>query len=105
EIEALKQKLAKAAAGNSFLLQGGDCAESFADCQSPKMVNLLKVLLQMSFIMIHEMDTSVVHIGRIAGQYAKPRSSKYVTVGGEKIPNYHGDLINSIEPTLDARIP
>jgi 3-deoxy-7-phosphoheptulonate synthase len=105
EIEALKQKLAEVAAGNRFLLQGGDCAESFADCQSPKMVNLLKVLLQMSFIMIHEMDTPVVRIGRIAGQYAKPRSKKYQIVDGEKIPNYFGDLVNRIEPTQEARTP
>jgi 3-deoxy-7-phosphoheptulonate synthase len=105
EVKTLKRKLADVAAGNGFLLQGGDCAESFAECQSPKMVNLLKVLLQMSFIMIHEMDTPVVRIGRIAGQYAKPRSSRYEIVDGEKIPNYHGDLINSIDPTLEARIP
>ncbi len=105
EIEALKQKLAEVAAGDRFLLQGGDCAESFADCQSPKMVNLLKVLLQMSFIMIHEMDTPVVRIGRIAGQYAKPRSKEYQIVDGEKIPNYFGDLVNRIEPTQEARTP
>lgn len=105
EIETLKRKLADVAAGNSFLLQGGDCAESFADCQSPKMVNLLKVLLQMSFIMIHEMDTRVVRIGRIAGQYAKPRSKEYEIVDGKKIPNYFGDLVNSIEPNREARIP
>lgn len=105
EINALKKKLADVAAGNGFLLQGGDCAESFADCQSPKMVNLLKVLLQMSFIMIHEMDTPVVRVGRIAGQFAKPRSRNYEIVDGEKIPNYRGDLINSIEPRREARIP
>jgi 3-deoxy-7-phosphoheptulonate synthase len=105
EIETLKRKLADVASGNSFLLQGGDCAESFAECQSPKMVNLLKVLLQMSFIMIHEMDTRVVRIGRIAGQYAKPRSKKYQIVDGKKIPNYFGDLVNRIEPNRDARIP
>lgn len=105
EVEALKQKLADVAAGNGFLLQGGDCAESFADCKSPKIVNLLKVLLQMSFILIHEMETSVVRVGRIAGQYAKPRSRDYEIVDGEKIPNYRGDLINSITPELEARIP
>jgi 3-deoxy-7-phosphoheptulonate synthase len=105
EIKALKKKLADVAAGNGFLLQGGDCAESFADCQSPKIVKLLKVLLQMSFIMIHEMNTSVVRVGRIAGQFAKPRSRDYEMVNGEKIPNYRGDLINSIEPKLEARIP
>ena len=66
EVEALKKKLADVSAGKGFLLQGGDCAESFADCKSPKIVNLLKVLMQMSFILIHEMETSVVRVGRIA---------------------------------------
>ncbi len=105
EVEALKQKLADVSAGKGFLLQGGDCAESFADCKSPKIVNLLKVLMQMSFILIHEMETSVVRVGRIAGQYAKPRSRDYEIVDGEKIPNYRGDLINSITPTLEERTP
>lgn len=105
EVEALKQKLSDVASGNGFLLQGGDCAESFADCRAPKIVNLLKVLLQMSFILIHEMSTPVVRVGRIAGQYAKPRSSKFEEVDGEKIPSYRGDLINRIEPRESARMP
>jgi 3-deoxy-7-phosphoheptulonate synthase len=105
EVEALKKKLANVSAGNAFMLQGGDCAESFDDCKSPKIVNLLKVMLQMSFIMIHEMETSVVRVGRIAGQYAKPRSRDYEIVDGEKITNYRGDLINSIEPNAEARKP
>ncbi|HEX6983360.1 MAG TPA: 3-deoxy-7-phosphoheptulonate synthase class II [Balneolaceae bacterium] len=104
EVEALKSKLADVSAGKSFLLQGGDCAESFADCKSPKIVNLLKVLLQMSFILIHEMETPVVRVGRIAGQYAKPRSRDFEMVDGEKIPNYRGDLINSIKPDAKGRI-
>jgi len=105
EVAALKKKLADVAAGKSFLLQGGDCAESFDDCKSPKVVNLLKVLLQMSFILIHEMGIPVLRVGRIAGQYAKPRSRNYETVNGQEIPNYRGDLINSIEPKLEARLP
>lgn len=105
EVAALKKKLADVGAGKSFLLQGGDCAESFEDCKAPKVVNLLKVLLQMSFILIHEMGIPVLRVGRIAGQYAKPRSRNYETVNGEEIPNYRGDLINSIEPKLEARIP
>lgn len=104
EVKALKEKLADVAAGKSFLLQGGDCAEGFADCKSPKIVNLLKVLLQMSFILIHEMGIPVLRVGRIAGQYAKPRSSDFEEVNGAKIPSYRGDLINSIEPKLEARI-
>lgn len=105
EVVALKKKLADVAAGNGFLLQGGDCAETFADCKSPKIVNLLKVLLQMSFILIHEMGIPVVRIGRIAGQYAKPRSSNFEVIDGEKIPSYRGDLFNSILPTPEARTP
>ncbi|MDZ7773236.1 MAG: 3-deoxy-7-phosphoheptulonate synthase class II [Balneolaceae bacterium] len=105
EVEALKKKLADVAAGNGFLLQGGDCAESFADCKAPKIVNLLKVLLQMSFILIHEMGTPVVRVGRIAGQYAKPRSSDFEEVDGKKIPSYRGDLINRIAPSAEARRP
>lgn len=105
EVRALKRKLADVAGGQGFLLQGGDCAETFADCRSQKIVNLLKVLLQMSFIMIHEMGIPVVRVGRIAGQYAKPRSRDYEVVDGEKIPNYRGDLINRIEPVREGRIP
>ena len=105
EIKALKRKLADVSAGRSFLLQGGDCAETFAECTSPKIVNLLKVLLQMSFILIHEMETPVLRIGRIAGQYAKPRSRNFETVNGQEIHNYRGDLINSITPTAEARTP
>lgn len=105
EVEALKKKLADVAAGKGFLLQGGDCAESFEDCKSPKIVNLLKVLLQMSFILIHEMGTPVLRVGRIAGQYAKPRSRDYEIVNGKKIQNYRGDLINSIEQDKEARQP
>ena len=105
EVNALKNKLAEVAAGNGFLLQGGDCAEAFSDCKAPKIVNLLKVLLQMSFILIHEMGVPVTRVGRIAGQYAKPRSRDFERVEGEKIPNYRGDLINSIEKNPQARIP
>jgi len=105
EIEQLKKKLAEVARGESFLLQGGDCAETFKDCTSPKVVNLLKVLLQMSFILIHEMGIPVVRVGRIAGQYAKPRSRDTEIIEGEEIPNYRGDLINSYEPDLESRIP
>lgn len=105
EIEALKEKLAHVAAGKSFLLQGGDCAESFAHATSPKIVNMLKVLLQMSFILIHEMGVPVLRVGRIAGQYAKPRSQDFETVNGTEIHNYRGDLINGYEATAEARTP
>lgn len=105
EIEKLKEKLASVTKGEAFLLQGGDCAETFDDCRSPKLVNMLKVMLQMSFIMIHEMGTEVIRVGRIAGQYAKPRSKDYEEVNGEKMLNYRGDLINSYEPNKEAREP
>jgi 3-deoxy-7-phosphoheptulonate synthase len=105
EIEALKDKLALAAEGKSFLLQGGDCAETFDSCTSAKLVNTLKVMLQMSFILIHEMGIPIVRVGRIAGQYAKPRSKDYEVVDGEKMLNYRGDLINSYLPNVKARQP
>ncbi len=105
EIEALKSKLALVGSGKQFLLHGGDCAETFSDCRSPKVVNMLKVLLQMSFILIHEMGIPVARIGRIAGQYAKPRSKDTEMVNGQEIPNYRGDLINGFQPDLENRIP
>lgn len=105
EIEALKNKLAQVSAGKAFLLQGGDCAESFSLTNSTKIVNMVKVLLQTSFILIHEMGVPVVRLGRIAGQYAKPRSQDFETVNGEQIHNYRGDLINGFQPTKEARIP
>ena len=105
EIDALKQKLANVADGKSFLLQGGDCAETFEGCRAPKIVNLLKVMLQTSFILVHEMGTPVVRIGRIAGQFAKPRSKDFEVINGEKMLNYRGDLINSYEPNVEARKP
>jgi 3-deoxy-7-phosphoheptulonate synthase len=104
EIEALRQKIADAANGNGFVMQGGDCAESFDTCNADNIVKLLKVLLQMSFILIHEMNTPVTRIGRIAGQYAKPRSSDFETIDGVKMPSYRGDLFNSFESTVEARL-
>ncbi|MAL19143.1 MAG: 3-deoxy-7-phosphoheptulonate synthase class II [Balneola sp.] len=105
EIEALKKKLANVAAGKSFLLQGGDCAESFNATKAPKIVNMVKVLLQTSFILIHEMGVPVLRVGRIAGQYAKPRSNDFETVNGEEIHNYRGDLINGYESESGIRTP
>jgi 3-deoxy-7-phosphoheptulonate synthase len=105
EIEALKTKLADVASGKAFLLQGGDCAESFDATKAPKIVNMVKVLLQMSFILIHEMGAPVLRVGRIAGQYAKPRSSDFETVNGEEIHNYRGDLINGFESESGIRMP
>jgi len=105
EIDALKNKLADISDGNGFLLQGGDCAESFDATKAPKIVNMVKVLLQMSFILIHEMGIPVLRVGRIAGQYAKPRSNDFETVNGKEIHNYRGDLINGFESESGIRTP
>lgn len=105
EIEALKEKLAQASMGKAFLIQGGDCAETFDSCNSVKLVNMLKVMLQMSFILIHEMGIPIIRVGRVAGQYAKPRSQNYEEVNGEQMMSYRGDLINSYLPNRDARVP
>ena len=105
EIEALKDKLALVSQGKSFLLQAGDCAESFSLTTSPKIVNTVKVLLQTSFILIHELGVPVIRLGRIAGQYAKPRSKDFEEINGEKIHNYRGDLINAFEPSNESRTP
>ncbi len=105
EIEALKNKLALVSAGKAFLLHAGDCAESFNHTTSSKIVNTVKVLLQTSFILIHEMGVPVIRLGRIAGQYAKPRSQSFEEVNGQTIHNYRGDLINGYEANKEARLP
>lgn len=104
EIEHLRQKLAHVSKGEAFILQGGDCAERFADCNPEHIVNLMKVLLQMSFILLHEMNLPIVRIGRMAGQYAKPRSSDTEVVNGQTINSYRGDIINGFEPDSRNRV-
>ena len=105
EILALKNQIAEAQAGKRFFLQGGDCAESFAECNSVVITNRLKVLLQMSLALTHGLQKPVVRVGRFAGQYAKPRSSDVETRDGVTLPSYRGDLVNSVEFTEDARRP
>ncbi|NCS90540.1 MAG: 3-deoxy-7-phosphoheptulonate synthase, partial [Ignavibacteria bacterium] len=105
EIEQLRDKLKQVGRGEAFILQGGDCAESFDRCTDSVIVNSLKVMLQMSLVMIHEMDIPLVRIARLAGQYAKPRSNDKEIVDGVELPTYRGDLINGYEPTLEARQP
>ncbi len=105
EIESLKQQLAAASRGEAFLLQGGDCAENFSDCNSSIITNKLKILLQMSLLLIHGLNKPVIRMGRIAGQYAKPRSADLETKGDTTLPSYRGDLINGPEFTSEARIP
>ena len=103
EVERLKSELAEVCDGKRLVLQGGDCAETLADCRSDIISNKLKILLQMSLVLIHGAKRPVVRIGRIAGQYAKPRSKTTETRNGVTLPNYFGDLINSPEFTKEAR--
>ncbi len=105
EILALKKQLAEAQQGRRFLLQGGDCAESFSDCESGLISNRLKVLLQMSLVLVHGLQLPVVRVGRFAGQYAKPRSTDMETRGQVTLPSYRGDLVNGPEFSDTARIP
>lgn len=105
EVIGLRRQIADAAAGNSFVLQGGDCAESFDECEPNIISNRLKILLQMSLVLVHGMKRRVVRIGRFAGQYAKPRSSDTETRDGITLPAYRGDLVNDIAFEADAREP
>jgi 3-deoxy-7-phosphoheptulonate synthase len=105
EILSLRDQIAEAQAGKRFVLQGGDCAESFTECCSPLITNRLKVLLQMSLALVHGLQMPVVRIGRFAGQYAKPRSSDMETRDGVTLPSYRGDLVNAFEFDESSRIP
>jgi 3-deoxy-7-phosphoheptulonate synthase len=105
EIERLKAQLAEAARGERFLLQGGDCAESFDDCTSDAIASKLKILLQMSLVLVHGARRRVIRVGRFAGQYAKPRSEDMEIRGELTLPSYRGDLINRAAYTAADRIP
>jgi len=105
EVEALKEELAAATRGEAFVLQGGDCAENFDDCESEIITNKMKILLQMSLVLVHGLNKKVIRVGRIAGQYAKPRSADMETKGDISLPSYRGDLINGPEFTKADRIP
>ncbi|HKI02773.1 MAG TPA: 3-deoxy-7-phosphoheptulonate synthase class II [Thermoanaerobaculia bacterium] len=105
EIEKLKSQLAEAARGERFLLQGGDCAESFEDCTSESIASKLKILLQMSLVLVHGARRRVIRVGRFAGQYAKPRSDDMETREGVSLPSYRGDLINRSPWSAADRIP
>ncbi|HEX7370080.1 MAG TPA: 3-deoxy-7-phosphoheptulonate synthase, partial [Rhodanobacteraceae bacterium] len=96
EVLALKDLLAEAQEGKRFLLQGGDCAETFADCNNEVIANRLKVLLQMSLVLVHGLRLPVIRLGRFAGQYAKPRSADTETIDGVTLPVYRGDLVNGL---------
>ena len=105
EIIALKQHIADAQEGKRFVLQGGDCAESFAECTSGVISNRLKVLLQMSLVLVHGLRVPVVRVGRFAGQYAKPRSTDDETRNGVTLPSYRGDIVNAPGFTAEERVP
>lgn len=105
EIETLKRQLAEAAHGERFLLQGGDCSESFTDCESSVIAAKLKILLQMSLVLVQGGRKKVIRVGRFAGQYAKPRSMDTETRKGTTLPTYRGDMINQAGFTLGERTP
>ena len=105
EVDALKEQIAKAQRGEAFVLQGGDCAETFDECTSENIVAKLKILLQMSLVMLYGMKKPVVRVGRMAGQYAKPRSADTETRDGMTLTSFRGDLINRNPFTSEDRVP
>jgi 3-deoxy-7-phosphoheptulonate synthase len=105
EIERLKALLAEAQQGRRFLVQGGDCAETLADCRSPIIANKLKILLQLSLVMVHEGKRPVIRVGRFAGQYAKPRTKALEERDGVVRPSYFGDMVNRADFTEAGRRP
>ncbi len=105
EVERLKTELAEAQRGERFLLQGGDCAERFDECNSELIAKKLKILMQMSLVLLYGLKKPLVRVGRIAGQYAKPRSADTETRDGISLPTFRGDLINKAGFTLEERTP
>ena len=105
ETRSLKKSLAQVAEGKAFLLQGGDCAESFAEFHPNNIRDTFKAILQMSLVLTHSASLPVIKLGRIAGQFSKPRSSPYEVKDNKKLPSYLGDNINGMEFTESSRIP
>ena len=105
EVRNLKARLASVAAGEAFLLQGGDCAESFKEFSADNIRDTLRVLLQMAVVLTFAASKPVVKVGRLAGQFGKPRSSPIETIDGVTLPSYRGDNINGMAFTPEARIP
>lgn len=105
EIRSLKRELAQAAMGKAFLLQGGDCAESFAEFNETNLQNFFKVLIQMTIALMYGAGSPVVKVGRIAGQFAKPRSEAMEKMNGIELPSYRGDMVNGMEFDESARVP
>ena len=97
EAQSLKHKLGEVASGRAFLLQGGDCAESFAEFSADNIRDSFKVLLQMAVVLTFGASMPVVKVGRLAGQFAKPRSSDTESIDGVELPSYRGDMINAMD--------
>ncbi|EEB83242.1 class II 3-deoxy-7-phosphoheptulonate synthase [Roseobacter sp. GAI101] len=105
EARRLKKHLAAAGRGEAFLLQGGDCAESFEQFSSDMIRDTFKVMLQMAIVLTHGAKVPVIKLGRMAGQFAKPRSAPTEIIDGVELPSYRGDIINELDFTPEARIP
>ena len=105
EVRSLRKALSEVAEGNGFLLQGGDCAESFTEFSADNIRDTFRVLLQMAVILTSGINVPVTKVGRMAGQFAKPRSSETETIKGKSLPSYAGDIINDIEFIDEKRIP
>jgi 3-deoxy-7-phosphoheptulonate synthase len=105
EARRLKRHLAQAAQGKAFLLQGGDCAESFAEFSADNIRDTFKVMLQMAIVLTFGAKVPVIKVGRMAGQFAKPRSAPTEVIGGVEYPSYRGDIINGFDATMEARQP
>ncbi|WP_210396879.1 class II 3-deoxy-7-phosphoheptulonate synthase [Motiliproteus sediminis] len=105
EVRALRRQFAEVTAGRAFLLQGGDCAESFAEFHADNIRDTFKVLLQMAVVLTFAGSCPVVKVGRMAGQFAKPRSADMEQIDGTELPSYRGDIVNDIGFTAEARLP
>ena len=105
EARRLKQQLGRVAEGKAFLLQGGDCAESFAEFHPDNIRDTFRVLLQMAVVLTFGATCPIVKVGRMAGQFAKPRSAPTEVQGGQELPSYRGDIINGIDFEAAARQP
>ncbi|MEG0589959.1 3-deoxy-7-phosphoheptulonate synthase, partial [Aurantimicrobium sp.] len=103
EVDTLRDRLAQAAQGKAFLLQGGDCAETFAGATADKIRNRIKTVLQMAVVLTYAAEMPVIKMGRMAGQFAKPRSSDTETRGDITLPAYRGDIVNGYDFTPESR--
>jgi len=105
EARSLTARLARVAKGEAFLLQGGDCAESFSEHHADNIRDFFRAMLQMAVVLTYAGSVPVVKVGRIAGQFAKPRSAPFEEVDGVSLPSYRGDIVNGIEFTEQDRVP